>query len=167
MRYWHTEMRQVIHAATAFYAAGCRTGHRGAQNAAAGDTALQERWAVADPLTGIPPALLRRHQGQAVGTENLLTETAMRHALTAGDATPLSEAVSDIARYGGSWWVSTEHGWVRVTDPGHAGRLDKCAAHMAGPGASARRVPAAEAAASPAAGGPATAASTDVTSEGG
>ncbi len=34
-RYWHSEMRQVLHAAATQYALGCRTGHRGATALAA------------------------------------------------------------------------------------------------------------------------------------
>ena len=36
-RYWHTELRQLVQAAVPMYAAGCRTGHRGASMLAADD----------------------------------------------------------------------------------------------------------------------------------
>ena len=42
-RYWHAELRQTMHAAITFYAAGCRAGHRGADGLAADDTDLQRQ----------------------------------------------------------------------------------------------------------------------------
>ena len=53
-RYWHTELRQLVQAAVPMYAAGCRTGHRGASTLAADDPGLAEEWARAYPLAGTP-----------------------------------------------------------------------------------------------------------------
>ena len=53
-RYWHAELRQVLHAATTQYALGCRTGHRGTVRLAAEDPALLQEWAAAHPLAGVP-----------------------------------------------------------------------------------------------------------------
>jgi hypothetical protein len=53
-RYWHAELRQVLHAAATHYALGCRTGHRSATTLAATDQALLDTWAAADPLARIP-----------------------------------------------------------------------------------------------------------------
>ena len=53
-RYWHAELRQVLHAATSQYALGCRTGHRGSVRLAAEDPALLREWEAAHPLAGVP-----------------------------------------------------------------------------------------------------------------
>ena len=55
-RYWHAELRQVLHAAVTQYALGCRTGHRGAANVrlADQDPASLQEWAAAYPLAYVP-----------------------------------------------------------------------------------------------------------------
>jgi len=139
-RYWHAEMRQVIAAAATFYAAGCRAGHRGAGTAAAADTRLQQRWAAADPLAGIPPAALAAAREQAQpDTGGYLSQAAMDAALQHGDALPMSAAVTDFACYDGSWWTATDGGWLRVTGTAFAARIDACAAQLAEADTSAAR----------------------------
>ncbi|MET8139874.1 hypothetical protein ABZU32_06135 [Sphaerisporangium sp. NPDC005288] len=126
-RYWHAELRQTMHAAITFYAAGCRAGHRGADGMAAEDAALQRRWAGADPAAGIPadrligdaPALARR-DGYL-----FLTPATMAAHRERRTAVPLSTTVTDLLRHDGSWWVPGQGGWLRVTDPDLAHRLDQ------------------------------------------
>ena len=40
----------------------------------------------------------------------------MRSHRDTGTAAPLSQTVTDVLRYDGSWWTLAENGWLRVTD---------------------------------------------------
>ncbi len=122
-RYWHSELRQVIHAATTIYAAGCRTGHRAAPAQAATDTTLQERWASASPLTGIPLTELAAAQRARRPGDEQLDHHAMAAAVDAGQARPLSPSLPDLMFRGGAWWVPVSAGWFQVADPSEAARL--------------------------------------------
>jgi len=129
-RYWHAELRQVIQAATSFYAAGCRTGHRGSRDLAAEDSRLQQRWAAASPVTGIPAVSLaagqrRNHPG------HWLSPAAMAEALDNGSAQPLSAMLPDHIHCADAWWRPGAGGWARITDAGLATRLDSWAAQLA------------------------------------
>ncbi len=113
-RYWHAELRQTIHAALTFYAAGCRSGHR-AGTPATGQ--LQQRWAQADPLAGIPPRLLAAHTHQPPADSDLFrTDATMQRELRRGLAQPLSDTIGDCVHHDGSWWTAAEAGWLRVTE---------------------------------------------------
>ncbi len=137
-RYWHAELRQVIHAATTFYAAGCRTGHRGASRLVADDHHLQQRWATASPLTGIPVARLASpHDGQP---GHWMTAAAMAEALDTGAAQPLSTAFPDHLRFAGTWWRPRADGWVPITDSKLIARLDAGASRLARADAHAARL---------------------------
>jgi hypothetical protein len=129
-RYWHTELRQVIHAATTFYAAGCRTGHRSARDPAADNARLQQRWAAASPLTGIPAADLAA-SWQRNDPRQWLSPAAMAGALDNGRAQELSTALPDYIRCDGSWWRPGAGGWTRVTDTTLTTRLDSWATQLA------------------------------------
>ena len=131
-RYWHTELRQVLQAATTVYAAGCRTGHRGARGTAADDPRLQQRWAATSPLTGISAACLDAGQQQN-HPGRWLSQAAMAEALDNGTARPLSIALPDHICWAGTWWRPGAGGWARVTDAGLAARLSVWATQMAAP----------------------------------
>jgi hypothetical protein len=128
-RYWHAEMRQTVNAATTFYAAGCRAGHRGA---ALAPSALLERWSDADPLAGIPPHLLttRTHPAPA-DTEVFRSEATMHTALTDGRARYLSQTIHDFLHHDHSWWTPTGSGWLRITDQHLSTTLDQRSEQMA------------------------------------
>jgi hypothetical protein len=137
-RYWHAELRQVIQAATSFYAAGCRTGHRGATSLAAEDAPLQQRWAAASPVTGIPAAALGADlEKQQPG--RWLSPIAMAEALDAGRAKPLSTALPDYIWCADAWWRASADGWARITDTGLTARLNSWATQMAQADAQATR----------------------------
>jgi hypothetical protein len=128
-RYWHAELRQVIQAATSFYAAGCRTGHRGARQLAAQDARVQQRWAAASPLTGVPAVYLSAGQ-QNKDAGHWLSPAAMAEALDNGSARALSTALPDHIRCAGTWWRPAVGGWSRVTDTTLAARLESWARQM-------------------------------------
>ena len=128
-RYWHTELRQVIQAATAVYAAGCRTGHRGARTSAADDARLQQRWATASPLAGIPGLYLDAARQDRPG--HWLSQAAMAEALDNGSAQPLSASLPDHIYCAGTWWRPGPGGWARVTEAGLTAQLGVWAAQLA------------------------------------
>ncbi|MEV6986488.1 hypothetical protein AB0M95_35240 [Sphaerisporangium sp. NPDC051017] len=118
-RYWHAELRQTMHAAIIFYAAGCRAGHRGADGLAAEDTRLQQHWATADPAAGIPTALLKADEPSRGRTDSylFLTAATMSARREQRVAVPLGKTLTDCLRYDGSWWMAGEGGWLRIIDP--------------------------------------------------
>lgn len=119
-RYWHSELRQVLHAASTVYAAGCRTGHRSTPPPAAADGELQRRWAEASPVAGIPPAELaaRHHAGEG------LTHLEMSAALDSGRARQPGPGMPGLLLYAGTWWVAVSGGWFAVSDPGQLARMN-------------------------------------------
>ena len=131
-RYWHTELRQVLQAATTIYAAGCRTGHRGARSTAADDARLQQRWAAASPLAGISATCLNAGQQQN-RPGHWLSQAAMAEALDNGSAQPLSTALPDHICWAGTWWRPGAGGWTRVTEAGLVARLSAWAAQLTEP----------------------------------
>jgi hypothetical protein len=54
----------------------------------------------------------------------------MNTAYDSGQAVPLGQTIPWIARYGGSWWVECESGWLRITDALTATDLDQTAARL-------------------------------------
>jgi hypothetical protein len=112
-RYWHAELRQVLQAA-GVYAAGCRTGHRGAPHLAAADAALREHWAHAYSLAGVPGVDIAA--GHAKRTGALVSTAAIAQALDNGDAMQLP-GLNDFVIYAGACWAPGGSGWVRVPVP--------------------------------------------------
>jgi hypothetical protein len=108
-RYWHSELRQVLHAAANQYALGCRTGHRSATALAATDTALLDAWAAADPLAGIPGTDLA--VGLARRTGRLAASAVIGAALDSGEAISLPSH-RDTVLYRGVWWTPACAGWT-------------------------------------------------------
>jgi hypothetical protein len=121
-RYWHAELRQVLHAAATMYAAGCRTGHRASPASAAADQTLRKQWAAASPLAGIPGTeLAARHTRHDDGW---LSHPAMAAAIDAGQARSPVPGLPDVLLCAGRWWIPASAGWVQVADPGDAIRLN-------------------------------------------
>jgi hypothetical protein len=118
-RYWHAELRQVLHAATTLYAAGCRTGHRGVAVLAAADPALTKQWADAYPLAGVPGIDIA--SGRARRAEGWVSTAAIAQALDVGDAASMP-GMTDYVLHAGSWWAPSASGWVQVPGPRQPGR---------------------------------------------
>jgi hypothetical protein len=117
-RYWHAELRQVVQAATTMYAAGCRTGHRRQPGP---DPALQQQWAAASPMTGIPASEVVAGQRSRTG-EGWISHAAMGAAFDTGRAQSLPHQ-PDIAWCADRWWSAASAGWIQVDDPDAAARL--------------------------------------------
>jgi len=117
-RYWHAELRQVVHAATTMYAAGCRTGHRSQPGPG---PALHQEWAITDPVAGIPAAEITAGQRSRTG-EGWISHAAMSGAFDTGQAQPLPDQ-PDIVWCAGRWWAPASGGWIQIEDPGAAARL--------------------------------------------
>jgi len=114
-RYWHAELRQLVHSAVPMYAAGCRTGHRGASMLVADNLELAEEWASADPLAGTPAIDIAAGQARLAG--ECLSTVAVAAAFDSGDASAVP-LVRDYIFYAGAWWVPASSGWVKVARPG-------------------------------------------------
>jgi hypothetical protein len=115
-RYWHAELRAVIQAATTVYAAGCRTGHRGAAELAGMDRALLQEWGGGYPLAGVPE--LDVSAGQAYGTDGWASHEEMALALDEGNAVPVPG--SELVLKDGRSWAAAAGGWVQVPGLGAA-----------------------------------------------
>jgi hypothetical protein len=63
---------------------------------------------------------------------SLVAHGEMNAAVGKGDAVLLGPELGWVARYGGSWWIEYEHGWLRVIDEGATRDLDQVAARLAG-----------------------------------
>lgn len=113
-RYWHAELRQLLAAATGMYAAGCRTGHRGAPLLAAGEPELLEDWATAYPLAGVPGIDVAAGRARIAG--ECLDAAVIAAALDSGDARPVP-GLRDYVGYAGTWWVPAASGWIQVPAP--------------------------------------------------
>lgn len=129
-RYWHGELRQVLHAASTMYALGCRTGHRGAARQAAADPDLLAGWAAADPVAGVPGIDIAA--GRARRTGDLTATTSVAAALDSGDALPLPGSI-DRLMWADTWWAPASGGWVKVTGPERVGPPSGPAAYLARP----------------------------------
>jgi hypothetical protein len=115
-RYWHAELRQVLHAATSVYAAGCRTGHRSAPRNADGDTGLLGSWASRDPLTGVPATDLTAGVARAVGS-GWTSAARVAQALDTGEAQPVGDIVPDGIAASDGIWIPAADGWTILGDP--------------------------------------------------
>jgi hypothetical protein len=104
-RYWHGELRQVLHAATTQYAAGCRAAHRSAASLADSDPDLHAQWLKADPAAGIPATLPAFASPSDAGAGTTIGGRLLREALHRGDAQPLGDTVADYIHYDGTWWT--------------------------------------------------------------
>ena len=116
-RYWHAELRQVLHAATTQYALGCRTGHRGGVRLAAEDPALQQEWAAAHPLAGVPGIDLAAGAARRAGT--ITFTAAVAEALDSGAAAAVP-GVRDTLFSGGRWLAPAASGWIEIPE------LERC-----------------------------------------
>jgi hypothetical protein len=114
--YWHSELRRVIQAAATVYAAGCRTGHRGAPGLAGIQRGLLDAWGGAYPLAGVPEIDIAA--GQARGTSDWMAGDAIALALDLGDAEPVPG--TDLVKHAGACWAAAAGGWVQVPGLGIA-----------------------------------------------
>jgi hypothetical protein len=113
-RYWHAELRQVLHAASTMYALGCRTGHRGTIRLAAEDPALLQDWAAAYPLAGVPGIDLAAGTVRRAG---ILTATpAVAAALDNGTAVAVP-GIRDTLFCEGRWLAPAASGWAEIPPP--------------------------------------------------
>jgi len=117
-RYWHAELRQVLHAAATQYALGCRTGHRGPARLAAEDPVLLREWAAAYPLAGIPGIDLAAGAARRAGA--LITADAVAAALDDGTAVPVP-GIRDTLFREGRWLAPAASGWTEVPRPERGG----------------------------------------------
>lgn len=120
-RYWHAELDRVLTLAGTRYAAGCRAGHRGAIGLVAVDDGLQERWASANLLAGVPPVDICG--GHAKHAGNWVSAEAMAAAYDAGYA-GRAEGQRDYLQYEGRWWVAGAGGWIPVPAPAVPGQVN-------------------------------------------
>jgi hypothetical protein len=123
-RYWHSELRSLIHAAASMYAAGCRTGHRGAAELAGISLALRDRWGGAWPLAGIPAIDIAAGPARNDG-DGWAGGQAIAAALDAGDAMTLP-GNPGVVTWEGACWAAASSGWVQV--PGDL-KPDVCEVH--------------------------------------
>lgn len=137
-RYWHAELRQTVHAAATFYAAGCRSGHKATAVMADANPELVDRWASGDPLGGVPAGRLLASQIAAGwssgGTAQLLKDDVMREHVQAGRARYISKTMRDAIHLDGSWWYpEPAHPgfWRRNVDPEFSKLCDRRAAKLA------------------------------------
>jgi hypothetical protein len=117
-RYWHAELRQVLHAAVTQYALGCRTGHRGPVRLAVEDPALLQEWAAAYPLAGVPGIDLAAGTARRAGT--LTASSVIGAALDDGTAVPVP-GVRDTVFCEGRWLAPAASGWTEIPAPERAG----------------------------------------------
>ncbi len=131
-RYWHAELRQVVQAASSFYAKGCRAGHKASGRLVAANENLCATWLGADPLAGVPLQLLTT-RAPIAGEATVMTDAQMRKAITRGDARPVGKLITEYQHYLNSWWVISADatGWEQVTDPIFMAELDAAAERMA------------------------------------
>jgi hypothetical protein len=60
-----------------------------------------------------------------------IAHSTMRNAFNDGRAVALTDAITDIVWYDGSWWLFDRDSWLRVTDTELAADLDAFAARSA------------------------------------
>ena len=113
-RYWHAELRQVLHAAVTQYALGCRTGHRSPVRLAVEDPALLQEWADAYPLAGVPGIDLAAGIARRAGT--LTATAAVAAALDNGTAVPVP-GIRDTLFCEGRWLAPAASGWAEIPPP--------------------------------------------------
>lgn len=113
-RYWHAELRQVLHAAATQYALGCRTGHRASVRLAVEDPVLLQEWAAAYPLAGVPGIDL------AAGVGARTPAAAVAAALDNGSAVPVP-GIRDTLFCEGRWLAPSASGWTEVPAPERRG----------------------------------------------
>lgn len=116
-RYWHAELKQVLHAATTVYAAGCRAGHRGARVVIADNQQLQETWAQSNFMAGTP--VVETEAGLARRSGQLASPEYMAAAFDRGTAVQVT-GLPDYLYCDGSWWASASAGWIQVPAPASA-----------------------------------------------
>jgi hypothetical protein len=71
-----------------------------------------------------------RARTASVAPAKEISHSVMQAARSAGEATSLTSAITDIVRYDSSWWLYDREGWLRVTDPELAADLDSFAARQ-------------------------------------
>jgi hypothetical protein len=59
-----------------------------------------------------------------MGRELVVSHSDMNAAYDRGEAVPLADSISWLARYQDSWWVVYEGGWLRIIDDLVAADID-------------------------------------------
>jgi hypothetical protein len=121
-RYWHAELRQVLHAAATMYAGGCRAGHRSARSRAAHDLALRTTWAAADPLARVPETEFEAGLHAQAGDGQWVSHAAMATAIDTGYAIQPGVGIPDVIVCAGRWWAPASAGWLQTEQPGGQAR---------------------------------------------
>jgi hypothetical protein len=140
-RYWHAKLRQTMHAAATFYAAGCRSGHKPAAVDADANPELLDRWAAGNPLAGVPAALLL-DTANSVSDMELIPDEVMRNHIGAGRASFISETMRDAIKLDSSWWYvdpAYPGKWRRNRESGFAELCERRAIKLAKADASVAR----------------------------
>ncbi|GAB3259646.1 hypothetical protein [Kineosporia babensis] len=152
-RYWHAELRQVLHAAGTQYAPGCPAGHRGATLLHDVNPDLHERWIAGNDGTGAPAPLLtapdpgNTGHPSGPGDPMLIEHTALMAAVDDGRARSLGALVQDYVQFEDSWWTripaittpdnhpsandpATQPLWQKVVNDDLIERLDRSAERL-------------------------------------
>ena len=111
--YWHQALVTFLTHVSAWWAGGCRAGHKNPNTDINPERARD--WATADPLTGIPAPIRPTastsnnpdtNQGVINMPElNVLTSAQMQALTNAGLAHPQHETIVAFTYYDGSWWA--------------------------------------------------------------
>ena len=120
-RYWHSELRQVLHAAATMYAGGCRAGHRSAPSLAADDPSLRKTWAAADPLARVPGTELEAGLRAQAGDGQWVSHAAMATAIDSGYAIQPGLGIPDAIMCSGRWGAPASAGWLPAGQPARTG----------------------------------------------
>jgi len=113
---WHRELRAFIEVTVPFYARTCRAGHRGADQMAATDSSLYERWQSRTPTKNIPLATLMSGRPRtSMKDQTWITSEAMQVAIDAGEALELP-TVKGCLNYEDVWWQRARDRWIKVDD---------------------------------------------------
>jgi hypothetical protein len=113
--YWHQALVTFLTHVSAWWAGGCRAGHKNPNTDI--DPERAQEWAAADPLIGVPAALRptastptnpdTNHGVITMPELNVLTNAQMRALTRAGLAHPQHKTIVAFTHYDGSWWAYT------------------------------------------------------------
>jgi hypothetical protein len=129
-RAWHTELRNVLRAATSEYAVRCRAGHKPLTPLNTEGSDLHRQWLTQVPEPIRPPGWTppAPEPTSATGTGTQVSHEHMHALLERGQAHVLSPHLPEYVHHAGTWWVTAdEQTWLAITDPALSQRLDAAA----------------------------------------